>query len=385
VRRTLILPLLLVAFASGGVLYLTTSGRDGSTGRPHPRHPALPASPTASPARTYGKSPLPTPSSVPTREDSATLTYLRGTSIVTRILGSEVEHVVVDLHTADVAASPRSGWIAYVAPRGSASGEGDFVRRPELRLLDLPSGAQQDAGVGFSPLWRADGSELAFLAPNRPRSCDAESCTGGVRVMIGAPGQPSRPLTGYGHLHLLAWAGDRVLVSDDSDLSRTTSLSVDGSPAFSIPVPPSEIWDASPDGSLLLTVTPDGSSFTRLSRGHLARSAGTFHGPHAILGDGSWSAGSGRLVAVVRTAAGKARLGFVTPLRGVVPISGTQGAMGNVVWDRGGDSFAFVAVDGNDSNRLRAVLCRSLTREGASCRPWFSWRQGVSLLQLTSP
>jgi hypothetical protein len=266
-----------------------------------------------------------------------------------------------------------------------APGDGDFVRKPKLHLLNLASGSDLDVGVGFSPLWDGAGRRIAYLAPDSPRSCDGETCAGAVRVMVAAPGIQARPLTAFGHLHLLAWAGDRLLVADDKDLSRTTSLALDGSAAFSVPLPPSEIWDASPDGRLLLSVTPGRLHFTTLVGGHTTSGARSFSLAAGTLGDGSWSAGSGRVAGVLREPDGSAHMALLTPDRGLQPIGGTDGAMGNVVWDRAGSRFAYVGVNEGHRDRLRAMLCRLIPGGETVCKPWFSWRQGISLLRLTSP
>jgi hypothetical protein len=387
VRRPLILSFLIASLAGVGVLLISCSSGD----RPKPP-PALSSGPQSSPpASPQPPSPTAVASVTPSPSPSASprswmLTYLRGTRIVTRAFGSDAEHPGVDLRTAGVAASG-SGWLAYVVPkRGSASGEdGDFVRRPELHLVEPTSGKDLKVGLGFSPMWKGDGTEVAFLRPDRARRCDGESCAGKVRVLVAAPGEPARAISGSGHLHLLTWAGDRVLVSDDRNLARTSSLSAAGGPSLSIAVPPSEVWDASPDGTLLLTVAQGALNFIQLSEGRLTENVRTVPIPGAILGDGSWSAGSGKLVGVLRKRDGSSRLSFLSPGRAPISIPGSAGAMGNVVWDRGGEGFAYVAVDSTHRSRLRAILCRPRAGGGELCRPWFSWAQGVSLLELRAP
>jgi hypothetical protein len=336
--------------------------------------------PTPTPSTTSSVSPLPSPP--PTAP--AALTFLRGTRVVTRSLGSDVEHPVVDLHTADVTASSTSAWLAYVAPKkGSSPGNGDFVRRPELHLLNLESGADVDVGPGFDPLWKADGSEVAYVAASRSRTCDAENCSGTVRVMVVSPGAPPRQLTAFGRLHLLAWAGDRLLVSDDADLKHTMSVASDGSGAAALPVPPSKIWDASPDGAILLTVVPGRVTFMDLVGGRPTGTPTSFAMAGGILGDGSWSADPGRVAGVVRKRNGSSVMVLLSPQHGLVPVPGSAGAMANVVWDPSAARFAFVAVDASHRARLRTVVCRMINDTKASCKPWFSWSQGVALLKLS--
>jgi hypothetical protein len=314
-----------------------------------------------------------------------TLTYLRGTRIIGRGRGQRGERTISDPQTADVTASQASNWIAYVAAQtGAMTGDGDFVRKPKLHLMDLASGADLNVGVGFSPLWDATGSRVAYMAPDSPRSCDGETCAGAVRVMVAGPADPARQVTAFGHLHLLAWAGDRLLVADENDLTHTTSLALDGSAPFSIPIPPSQIWDASPDGRTLISVTPGKVHFMTLDAGRPTGSVRTLPSA-AIWGDGSWSAGSGRVAVVLRQPNGSTSMALMRPDGGPVPIAGSKGAMGNVVWDRAGTRFAYVGVDQTHRGRLQAVLCRLEPDRPAICKPWFHWIEGVSLLKLSSP
>ena len=73
------------------------------------------------------------------------------------------------------------------------------------------------------------------------------------------------------------------------------------------------------------------------------------------------------------------------PDGGPIPIRGSKGAMGNVVWDRAGTRFAYVGVDQTHRDRLQAVLCRLELGRRATCKPWFHWIEDVSLLQLLAP
>ncbi|MEA2508298.1 MAG: hypothetical protein QOG21_380 [Actinomycetota bacterium] len=386
-RRSLIVVLVVILLAgAGAVVVVRFSGNPAHSGHPGPRVRIAPNSPTTTATPTPSLTPSLTPSPSTTPSGAVVLTYLRGTRIVIRSLGADDEHTVVNLHTADVSASSTSSWLAYVVPKkGSSAGNGDFVRRPELHLLDASSGTDVKVGPGFDPQWKSDGTEVAYLAPSRARTCDAETCGGAVRVMIAAPGVTPRPITGFAHLHLLAWAGSRLLISNDADLEHTTSAATDGSPPVAIPVPPSEVWDVSPDGRTLLTVGQGGVTFTQLVEGRPTRSVRHFDIAAATLGDGSWSTDPNRAAAVVRKRDGSSRMALLSPRRGVLPVPGTEGAMGNVVWDSAAGRFAFVAVDARHRNRLETVLCRMIGDMRASCRPWFSWSLGVALLRLSSP
>jgi hypothetical protein len=302
---------------------------------------------------------------------------------VSRELGSDTERVIVDLHTADVVQSPSSQWIAYVVAQGGPGGEdGDFVRRPELHLQDLSSGLDVDLGVGFAPLWSPSRRELVYLRPDRIRKCDGETCSSTSRVMLGNPDGSTRPIADAGRWHVLAWAGDRVLVSDENDTSKTISVSAGGADQFSIAVPPDQIWDSAPDGRALMTAVPGKATFTSLLGGRPSGSPQSFDLGGAILGDGSWSVGSGRIVAVMRDPGGS-HLVLLSPTAAPFPVAGSQGAMGNVVWDAAGDGFAYVSVAA-DPGYLEARTCRVVSELEIRCRPLFRWTHGVSLLSLAA-
>jgi hypothetical protein len=382
--RAALLSLLLLAVGGIGAFYLINGDEPGLVRPPHPHSRALP---TDSPSG--GGSPVP-PSPTPTASQpdrssppAATLTYLRGTRLVKRTTGSAVERELLDLHTADVAAAPSSAWLAYVLSRGTSTEDGDFTQVPDLHLLDPRQSEDADLGPGFAPLWSSSGSQLAYLMPTQPRRCDGESCAGAVRVMTVTPGGSPRAISPSGHWHLLAWLGDRVLVANEQEFGRTLSLS--GS-RNSIPInaPPNEIWDGSPDGRLLVTVTPGKINFTHVVGGNPTDEVRSFHSS-ATLGDGSWNPASRLIAGVLRTGTGSTRMTLLSEHAGLLPIERSRGAMGSVIWDSAGDRFVYVSVAAENRNRLQANLCNLRPAQKVTCRPWFTWSQGVSLLQLSAP
>jgi hypothetical protein len=149
-------------------------------------------------------------------------------------------------------------------------------------------------------------------------------------------------------------------------------------------IPASEIWDASPDGRSLITVEPGHLTFIHLISGHPTNDVRSF-GTGGILGDGSWSAGSGLIAAALRKPDGSSRLVLVSEEKGTAPIAGTEGAMGNVVWNAAGDRFAYVSVATGNRSHLQANVCSLAGSRRVTCRPWFKWLQGIALLQLDSP
>lgn len=388
-QRSLVVGLAVLVMAGSGALYLADSLDPRPAGPPGRHFPTSrrEGSPTP-PVPSQTSVSVATPSSSGSRSAappaSGTLIYLRGTRILSRDIRSGPPRLVVDLHTPDLAISTSSGSIAYVVPQGSSTDEGDFVRRPELHLLDIGSGGDADLGVGFSPVWNAMGTEFVYLSPTQSRGCDGETCAGRVRVILGAAGASPRPISSPGHWHILAWSGNRVLASEGTDSSRTFSLSSTGGPLLAIEIPPNEIWDASPMGDQLITVTADKISLLELRGGHPAGDSHTI-ATAATLGEGTWSSGSGLVAAVVIQRGRGGRLALLSGRDAPVPVAGSEGAMGNVIWNLAGDRFAYVSVDAGDHSRLQAVLCRLDRGRRARCRPLFSWAQGISLLKLTIP
>jgi hypothetical protein len=381
VRPPAIVLILLVGLASAGMILTACGGESGADGQGLPGNETTTqqaASTPASPTRTAA--PTPSSSSPGIASPGGALVYLQGTKILSSDLRSGRKHLIADVHSADVSASQGGHWLAYVVPRrpSGAPANGDFVEHPELHLLDLTSGDDVTVGPGFAPLWRPAGDELAYLVPSGPRTCDGESCRGEAVVMIAAPRQTPRSLAEPGRWHLLAWAGDRVLASNERNLRRTFALSSVGAGIVAIHLPPNQIWDASSSGSTLIVVAPDGLEYVEAKDGVPTGAMRVLH-TGGTVGDGAWSAGSERLAAVLSR--GNSKLFLLSPGRAPVVVPKSTGALGNVVWNRAGDELAFVALASGNPGRLQALACR-VTPQPPSCRRLFTWTQGVSLLKL---
>jgi hypothetical protein len=383
-HRSWIAATLVLALVVPAGLFLATSKRDGAPPHPHVIRPLATTSPgTSLPVASAKPAPPSSPAQSSPSPSSATLIFVRNGHVMRRDLLTGEEVNIANLHTGDVTASPTSSWTAYVTPTAPEE-EGDFVQRPEMHFVDIGSGENIDVGKGFAPLWDPRGSQIAYLKPAESRRCDGETCIGSVRVMIAGPERRASPVAAPGHWHLLAWSGQRLLVSNDDHPGRAVSLSSDGSPSFAVPVAPSEIWDASPSGDRLLTVAPSNFKFVKLVDGHPTRQVESFP-IDGELGDGAWNGSSGRIVAVLRKGGGRGVMALLSRQSGSTPIAGSDGAMGNVVWSGSGDQFAYVSIDPHSRSHLQAVLCQVITELRVRCRTVFSWSQGVSLLKLSVP
>ncbi len=282
---------------------------------------------------------------------------------------------VARLPAPDITASRATGWVAVVA--GTSASADDFLETPTLRLLDTATGAEIDLGLGLSPMWHPSDDRLAYLQPVEPRRCEVETCKGGVTVITVRPGRAPEEVLPPGRWGLLAWAGDHLLVADGRDLARTVVTGPDG--RSWLPVRPSEIWDASPDGRWLVTVGADGASFRRAEDGALSGLPIDIDLGAGVLGDGAWAPDSSRIAATVR-ARGRSKVVVIGPAApGAREIAGSKGATGAVLWSPSGETVAFPqSIAGG--RRLRAGYCRV---DGAGpCRGLFSWEQDVVLLRM---
>jgi hypothetical protein len=312
------------------------------------------------------------------------LLYLRGASLHERDLDSGRDVRRLRLPSPDAYVAPRGRWVAVVRDaRPPVLGEEDFAARPVLALVDLVSGRRVGLGPGFSPLWDASGESLAWLRPLGGRSCEGEVCVGRAEVVaLGLPEMRSRVVLGGGAWGLISWLGDRLLVSDGSDLSGVVLASEDGS--SSIALRPSEVWGASPDGEVLLRTGRGKAQFLKVDAGAGTGQATDVSGGSHRLAEGSWSPEGGRLAAVeivVRTSGVPAsRVVVVTRAGDVDAVAGSQGAAGPVLWSPSGKQIAFARAAGPGKRRLEAVVCA--VEPPGGCRSLFSWRRGITLLRL---
>jgi hypothetical protein len=314
------------------------------------------------------------------RDRSLTLTYLEGSTLHRVEVSSGKSQRAARLPSPDVWAAPEGAWLAAVVDARPRPGDSDFARYPSLRLVDEASGRSRPLGPGLTPLWSPSGDRLAWLRPVEERACFGEACAGSVEVVSAeVPGGRPRRLLGPGRWGLLAWAGDRLLVSRRADLRSIMAVAPDGR-VRTLPLPPSEVWGATPDGRWLVRSARDGVDFLPLTPGPEA--FGVALG--GVLAEGTWSPSGERLAAIQlkSTAGGVPRSRVVlisTRARALRPLRGSAGAAGNVLWSPDETRVAFARTAGRRAGRLEAVVCEVAT---GACRTLMSWVRGVVLLRL---
>jgi hypothetical protein len=288
---------------------------------------------------------------------------------------------IARLPSANVFASQGSPWIAYLVPGAPSGGDEDFVPRPRLRLWDPRSGGNYPAGPAVDALWNADGTRLAFLRPSAGYRCDAETCTGGLSLrVLKAPSADSTPLLPRGPWTLLAWSGDRALVADRRDPAHTLSVGPGGD-TLRLEVPPSQMWDASPDGRRLVIARPGQVRVVPLTEGKPDGDGAELDlGRGYVLADGAFSHDGSRVAAVALDPRSPRRSHLVVfsalrPEPRVLP--GSSGAAADVLWSE--DDSRVVAAAQTRPGRLEALACPA--DGGARCRPLFGWKRGVTLLR----
>jgi hypothetical protein len=311
----------------------------------------------------------------PTLVDDNTLLYLDGTRLERIDIESGKSTRLARLPAPDVAASRSTTWIAYVV--GTSVVADDFVESPVLHLRDVTSGEDIDVGPGFGPLWHPLDDRVAFLRPVEPRECDAETCRGGVTVAVVEPGGEARDLLPAGRWGLLAWTGDSLLVADGTDLSHTTI--VGPNVHTKLDVPPSEIWDASPDGRWLVTVRGAGVQLARLDAGTITGSPLEVDLGDGLLGDGSWASDSSRFAATVRDRERTRVVVVEADDLTAHSLPGSVDAAGSVLWSPSGAAVS-ITRSAEGGRRLQAAYCP--VDSGARCRGLFSWVQDVVLLRM---
>ena len=316
--------------------------------------------------------------------------YLSGTSLIRRNLEADQEEPVATLPTPSVYASPGSHWIAYITSKVSA--EADFAAVPVLHLYDLENDAKEKYGAGVAPVWNPAGTHVAFLRPVQPRDCQGESCSGDVQVGVveAATGEESL-LLDPGTYSILGWAGERVLVSDFADPTKTISVSLDDERG-DLGMPASQYWDASPDGRWVVKANAKKTEFISIEGDELGDERVTVELDDYRLLEGAWAHDSSQVAAVVsleekprnrsRGAAAQTSTRIVTfspddpePKT----LEATFGATGTVLWAVDNEGIVFASLLDPKRALFQAKYC-SVGNE-TSCRIVTSWTEGVALLR----
>ena len=315
-------------------------------------------------------------SSPPSSSDAETeevLLYLERKELVQRDLATDETESLGKLPVGGATASPDGSAVAYVVDEG-ASDEEDFVADPELHVRALEGGGDTTVGPGLSPAWHPSGERLAYLEPGEARECEGEVCEGSSSVVVAdLIREERRTLLRDGRWGLFGWAGDDLLAAEIDDSAQAPEI-IAVSPDGEIRpegFPPSELWGAAPDGSLLVVVEGGRTALAPVGGGapvEIELGGG-------VLGEGSWSPSADRFGAVL-LAGPNSTLVLVDTTGGVTEVQGSRGAAGPVLWGPDGASFVYVRQRGL---RLEAVHCAS----ASDCETLFDWPRGITLLALS--
>jgi hypothetical protein len=297
----------------------------------------------------------PPPSRIVRPSPATSALYVSGDTLLRLDFDSGDVRSIGRTPTSDVFASNSSSWIAYVVSGDGAQGGEDFLAEPVLRTLDPETGASNEIGPGFNPLWHPTAPRFAYLHPIVRRQCSGESCRGLFEVVVyDADTQKSAVLTEPGRFNLLAWSGERVLVANESDLSTTLSLGESRGDVERLDLAPSELWDASPDGRWLLQTASDIATLVDLDSGR-ERGLAIDRG---VLADGAWSPDSDHIVAgVLNEARTKTHAVLIDVSTGDVrAITDELAGILGVTWTSDASQFGFLTFVGG-SNRTELNLC----------------------------
>ncbi|MDQ3953814.1 MAG: hypothetical protein M3279_12765 [Actinomycetota bacterium] len=320
--------------------------------------------------------------------------YMSGTSLIRRNLETQSEEPAGTVPSPSVYASPGSHWIAYVTSK--VSPDDDFAAAPVLHLYDLENDDKEKYGAGVAPVWNPAGTHVAFLRPVEPRECQGESCSGAVQVgVVEASTGEEALLLDPGRYSILGWAGDRILVSDFADPTRTISVSLNDDPG-DLGMPASQYWDSSPDGRWVVKSNAKKTEFISIEDGELADERVTVElGDYQLL-EGAWAHDSSQVAAVVslegKGVRGKGERQRLVPQKDSTRIvtfspddptprtvDGTFGATGTVMWSVDNAGVVFASLLDPKRALFQATYC-TLGNE-SSCEVVTSWTEGVALLR----
>lgn len=319
--------------------------------------------------------------------ESSSLLFLDGNSLLRLDVASGRKTRLGAFPAPDVRVSPGSDWIAYVAPgQPTSEAHPDFLTEPRLRLFDAGTGKETVVGRGFSPLWDPSGSKVAYLRSSPARSCDVETCAGGVSVRMAWPGTGrTETVLGEGSYGLLGWAGDRLLVADAADTTHTLSVASSGD-ELRLPLGPREFWGASPDGRWMVRVGRHESEFVRLQNGRMTAETTPIVLRQRLLAAGTWASDSSGVAAMALGGRSPEVVLFSPENPELRALPHSSGVSGAPLWSSDGDSLLFPRDPGGGSGKLDASLCPASIsafqdRQGG-CRSLLSWREGVVLLRM---
>jgi hypothetical protein len=303
-----------------------------------------------------------------------TLLYLDGRDLRSLDLETGRDRLLDRAPSTDAEATSDGSVIAYVVSSSPTPGDEDFIATPEVRVVEVESGASSTVGPGFSPLWTRDGTRLAMLVPTEVRECEGEACAGTVSAVVADRATGERAtVVDAGSMSLLGWWGDRLLVGLQ-DPPSVIAVSIDGS-IERLDLAPNEVWGPAPDGTNLLVV--DGNFARFVAPGAPKGVSVPLEG--LVLGEGTWAPDAGVVAAVGLRPRGSELVLVEPESSGLERVGGSEGAQGQVVWAPDSASFVFTRSTGGRAFRLEAVHC---SLQGLRCEKLFSWGRGVRLLAL---
>ena len=332
---------------------------------------------------------------VPETGDNAAATFeggppelllISGTSLMRKDIIAGDEEMLLELPGPAAVAALGSPWIAYVENENVVESGGTVVPQPALHLYNTAAGEEADLGVGFAPLWNASGTRVAYLKPINPEECAGGTCAGESQVVVADPGAPADAavLLAGGRWTLLSWAGDRLMIAEESDTNTTVTVSLDGERG-ELDIPPSEIWGASPDGAWLVRAETDEVSLVPLNDGVIGGEPTPVE-MEGRLADGSWSHDSTQVAAVVSLSEAPTKGLPVSEIVVFSPedpaarvVEESAASVGDVLWSVDGTNLVFTRVVDPKAGTIQAFYCSSAA-EGV-CRTLSSWTSGVQLLR----
>lgn len=334
--------------------------------------------PSQSPAQKTSSSASPVDSATPSDDGGPVLLYMDGRTLH-RFDVEAGDEKLDKLPSPDVAATLDGARLAYVVGAVEAPDDEDFIASPEIRIYEVESGNDVTIGGGLSPFWHPDGTRLAYLEPNAARVCEGESCSGSSNVVIAdLETEERKTVVADGRWSLVGWWGERLLVVDQEGEPATVAVSEDGE-TETLPVAPSEVWGAAPDGGPVVRSVGDRVEFLSPDRFEVLA---TVDLDGRLLGRGTWSPTSEELSAALLDRGRFTSQLVLIDLNTQDPVSldASRGATGEVVWAVDGDAYVYVRSTGPQGLMLEAVYCARASSN--VCDPLFSWRRGVKLLSL---
>lgn len=278
----------------------------------------------------------------------------------------------------DTEAAPGSHWLSILAPEDHL----DDIR-PALYVYNAETDEEFRIGVRDGPRWSARGDRLAFMTPENVAQCGEDECRGDKVVSVIDPSAPSdaRALTDPGPYSLSGWAGNHLLVSNESTpgVPILQSISLDGE-VKDLPIEPRDFWGASPDGRYVIGSGAAGTRFYEMDDGEVTESGPDIDIPEgSILGSGAWAHDSSQVAALVVSDDGGLEMVRFSPEDPTPqPIDeGGNNSRIRVMWTPENDAIVFSRLARNE---LEAVHCE--VEDPDTCEVLFSWTLGIALLRI---